>query len=79
MDLIQIDAVGPEMLLVERVRQRDRTQRSPQPSILHFLDIRGAIQVLQDSPIVAPASLIVATAMSYDKPGYASPGINCSD
>ena len=34
-DLVRIDAVGPEMLVVERMRQRDRTQRSPQPSVLH--------------------------------------------
>jgi hypothetical protein len=31
---------------------------------LHFRDIRKAIQVLQDPPIVAPTGLIAATAMS---------------
>jgi hypothetical protein len=38
--------VRAEVPLVERMRQRDRTQRSPQPSILHFLDISRAIQVV---------------------------------
>jgi hypothetical protein len=60
------------------VSEADRTQRAPQPLVLFFFHIGEAIQVLKDSLIVAPASLMLATAISYDKPGYASV-MSCND
>ena len=64
-DLVRIDAVCPEMPFVERMRQRDRTQRPPQPLVLHSFDIRRTRlpSAPKDSAaIVAPASSIAATA-----------------